>query len=169
MIEAIRETVTMADLFTRLGFDVASMPYDEPIDVASKGCEVMSCDDNGDIVWRNVTRVVKKRPERACVVRDNGLRVTSKHRFYVQLGSLDPQWIAAGDLIGRRDVSMLHRDLGWMPVCIDASDEQIDVLDIEVQDSHCYFTNGLLSHNTMYGDPTIVPGGEMLASLAGTN
>jgi hypothetical protein len=32
--------------------------------------------------------------------------------------------------------------------------------DIEVKGTHCYFTNGVLSHNTMYGDPTTTPGGK---------
>lgn len=41
-------------------------------------------------------------------------------------------------------------------------DETIPVLDLEVEDTHCYFTDGILSHNTMFGNPETTTSGEAL-------
>ena len=38
--------------------------------------------------------------------------------------------------------------------------ETVDILDIEVEDTHKYYSNGILSHNTMHGDPYVTPGGK---------
>ena len=42
------------------------------------------------------------------------------------------------------------------------TEENTEILDLEVEDEHSYLSNGIVSHNTMYGDPTTTPGGKAL-------
>jgi len=44
----------------------------------------------------------------------------------------------------------------------------IDIADIEVEGEHSYLSNGILSHNTLYGDPSTTPGGMAIPYHAST-
>jgi hypothetical protein len=74
----------------------------------------------------------------------------------------NPHWVEATALLDCKNVKLLHQDLGWVDSKILHLQEKTDILDIEVENSHSYFSNGILSHNTMYGDPTTTPGGKAI-------
>jgi len=146
---------TIAELIeNELGIDISSMPMNEPIDVSSKEYEVLSADDNLAPVWSLITKVVKKDKTLAYNISGMDLNVSPLHLFYAKINGSEPSWVDAVALAECSDVMLFHKDFGWQSHTLNKTKVEIDILDIEVENTNCWYTNGLLSHNTMFGDPT---------------
>lgn len=156
---------TLRELFGDMGHDFETMPINEPISLDGKW-KVLSCDlSTGELVRRPITRIVKKElSECFRLIDDDGNLVTNSsgdHRYYVSIDNGTPQWRFAHELVGRQFFVMTDR-LAWDLMTVIKSDEVIQIADIEVADTHSYFSNGVLSHNTMYGDNQVPSGGKAI-------
>jgi hypothetical protein len=154
------ERMTMKDLFIAMGHHPDEMYDDVPVEVYGEGWEIQSYDTTNDMnVWAPITRIVKKPMTSAYRVDD--LYVTPEHKFWATVDDYVAWWWSAEDLAGKEEVWLFHQDEGWILKEVIKTDEVIDVLDVEVDGTSSYFSNGFLSHNTLYGDPDTTPGGEM--------
>jgi len=148
----------IAEFFSDVGFDYKEMEVNKfyPIN----GWEILTHSKNGN-VWKNVTHIVRKESCVPVVVEicNSKICVSPEHRFWVKTASAE-SWIEAIDLVEENDdIYLFHETAGWVPATFTAGDKEIDILDMSVEDAESYYSNGVLSHNTMYGDPMTVPGG----------
>jgi len=127
------------------------------------GWEILTHTPEGND-WRKVTHLVRKEPCVPVIVKFNNtqLLVSPEHRFWVSCGGAEC-WVEAVDLVEEKsEVRLLHENGEWVVATFEAGTHEIDILDITVDEVESYFSDGVLSHNTMYGDPTAVPGGNAI-------
>lgn len=154
--------MTIKDLFLMMEHNPEKMEVNKFIDVSNLGYEVKSF-KNGDAVWSLIKSIVKKEATDAYHVPQFGLDVSPMHLFYAKVDESAPHWIEATALIDCDKVELYHESLGWTPATVIWNqDRKIDILDVEIEDTHCYFSNGILSHNTLHGDPSVTPGGKAI-------
>lgn len=157
----------MRDLFEAMGHPYETLVLDEPIDVAAQGYEIMSCDlETGETVWQLIRRIVRKRCTDSYIVSIAGtttkhLVVSPEHLFWARVSGSEPHWVEAHVLVGN-EVELYLGPNSWWRAEVVHSSEQTDILDVEVDGTHCYYSDGVLSHNTMYGDPLVTPGGNAI-------
>lgn len=158
----VESQTTIKELFETLGYDYLSMETNKPIDVKHLGYEVKSIKGD-EITWSPIKSIIKKDSTDTYYIPQVGLCVSPMHLFYAKVDNSKPHWVEATALIDCEKVELFHEQDGWMTCdVVWQNDKKIDILDIEVEDTHSYFTNGLLSHNTMHGDPSVSPGGKAI-------
>ena len=154
--------VTICNLFADMGYDYKLLETNKPIDVSHLGYEVKSLKNN-EIVWSLIKNIIKKEQTHAYYVRQFNLDVSPLHLFYVKINGSEPHWVEAVALADCTNVEAYHEELGWTEIDVVHDENRlIDILDIEVENTHSYFSNGILSHNTMHGDPLVTPGGKSI-------
>ncbi len=157
-----QEQISISKLFESMGSFYEEMPFDEPVNVENHGYEVFTQDSYGNKGWELIKNIVRKSCTDIYRIEEFDLNVSPLHRFWVCVGGSKPHWVEAIALVDCENVQFFHQDLGWTYAKIVHLNQQTDILDIEVENSHSYFSNGILSHNTMYGDPTVTPGGKAI-------
>ena len=162
--------LTLRNLFLEMGHDFNNMQLDVPIEVS--GWEIESYDFNKkQNCWKDIKHIVRKESTKTYElinVETNEVivQVSPLHKFWVKLDqTCDFAWIEAVELTNFDSFIVKSQDRE-VSCRIELNEDIIEIADIEVEGTHCYYSNGILSHNTLYGDPTTTPGGEMLASLA---
>jgi hypothetical protein len=154
--------LTLEQLFTEMNHPWQEMPSNTSIDVSSLGYEVKSRKSSGEESWELIKRIVKKQQTDSYVIPEFSLTVSPMHRFWVKISDSNPHWVEAAGLVDCSDVKMFHERLGWVNAHVKHEQIPTDILDIEVENTNCYYTNGILSHNTMHGDPQVTPGGKAI-------
>ena len=164
-------SITISSFFENLlGLKVDDLIVGQPIDV--KGFEIRSWNLNVDKEeWCEIKRVVRKDDVVPWIVRlddDTQLSVSPEHRFWAKTEGGNPHWVEVETLaVADASFDLFSRD-GWVPATFVRGEQPIKILDIEVDETHAYFSNGVLSHNTMYGDPMTTSGGLALPFHAST-
>lgn len=158
----IETQTTIKELFTSLGYDYLTMDVNKSIDVSHLGYEVKTS-KNGNEVWSLIKSIIRKESTDAYHVPQFDLNVSPLHLFFAKVDGSEPHWIEATALIDCDHVELYHESDGWVPCqVVWQKDKKIDILDIEVEGTNSYFSNGILSHNTMHGDPDVTPGGKSI-------
>jgi hypothetical protein len=148
----------ISSFFKEAGFDYLEMELNKfyPIN----GWEILTHSPEGN-VWKNVTHIVRKE---SCVpvlvsFLDTQISVSPEHQFWCRVGGADA-WVEAVDLVEETEgVYLLHENGGWVSATFSAGEKEIDILDMTVEGAESYYSDGVLSHNTMHGDPMTTPGG----------
>lgn len=156
------QSMTIGTFFEKmLNLNIQEMENNSPIRVV--GYQIKSWDfSRNESIWKNIIHVVRKEDVVPLIVTfgDQKLQVAPEHRFWTKLNKNNfPHWMEAHSMfLSGEDYQLMTVD-GWIDVSIKMGIHPIQILDIEVEDTHAYFSNGVLSHNTLYGDPTVTPGG----------
>ena len=140
---------TMENLFSRLGFRWEDLPINEMIDVSAKGVRVMSFDTiSNEKTPALVEAIIRKDDQSeyqifaydAMIFRGAGTHLIYNNETsdYITLQSVVD---AGGALVGLDDYG------NSIPLRVVATGNTIPVIDIQVENG-CYFTGGVLSHNT---------------------
>lgn len=159
------QKMKIKDLFNELGYNYLEMEKNEPINVLKHNVKVMSYD--AGIVFKRIKNIVRKSSTKKYVVKNEEFELlcSGEHKvamvngeeiIYVEINQINDTFFG---LNNRGEITMFS---------VEQSDEEIEILDIEVEDTHCYFANGILSHNTLYGSPETVQGGRGLKFAAST-
>lgn len=151
---------TISKLFTDMGHDFSTMKLNEPIKV--NGWEVKTIND----IWKPITQIVRKsKAEHMQLTTDTGnyiLNCSPEHKVFVQNHETKTSSFEEVEFL-RNAPSMTHKvmtESGWLGFNIEKiTNSFIEIADIEVGEEHSYYTNGILSHNTMFGDPVTTAGG----------
>ncbi len=148
--------LAISNFFSEAGFDYKSMEVGRFYPM-TEGWEILTRDVHGQEAWCKVSHLVRKEATVPIVVQfmDTQLLVSPEHKFFARVSGVD-DWIEAIDLIEESNVLLLHQTHGWIPAHMSAGSEEIEILDMTVEGAESYYSNGILSHNTMYGDPTCV-------------
>jgi hypothetical protein len=161
---------TMRQLFKDVGLNFETMEINQPIPV--DGWEVQTLDKDGSPAWRKVLHAVRK-PDaphmRVKTVSGFILDCSPDHKLFVESKKTKAQTYQ--EVVALADSSEAFQVLtvkGWETFDIQQVPGVIEIADIEVDGEHSYLSNGILSHNTMYGDPTTTPGGMAIPYHAST-
>lgn len=154
-------------MFLDVGMDPARMEINIPYDV--DGLEILSYED-GQPAFKKVKKVVKKNSADAYRVQTKsgeGFMCSPEHRVFCKFSPEEaPEYRYAADLVEVETLYLLTQENGWQPGEVYNTFGSTEILDLEVEGTNSYYSNGILSHNTMFGDPTITPGGKALPFYA---
>ncbi len=154
--------MTMEELFENMGYDPDLMLHDAPIDVSDQGWEIETWDiANHKVKWADIKHIVVKDETEGYRVSEIELIVAPQHRFWAQVDDSKAVWIEARHCVGH-DIQLMNVAGEWISCIIVRTRKKTKILDIEVKGPSCYFSNGILSHNTLYGDPDVTPGGKAI-------
>jgi hypothetical protein len=161
-MKMIESQTTIKDLFSDMGYPYEALEVNKPIDISHLGYEVKTLKE-GQLDWSLITKIIRKESVDSYQIPDFNLEVSPLHLFYVKIEDSEPHWVEATALIDCDKVEFYHESGEWVTSkVIWNQTKKIDILDIEVAGTHSYFTNGLLSHNTAHGDPSVTPGGKAI-------
>lgn len=161
------QTNSIKNMFKAMGYDIHSMPINKPIVVS--GWEVKTIGESGQEEWRNVTKIVRKESAQRMIVKthNHSLSCSSEHKIFVKHVNSDKGFYEeVVNLVDKTNNYSLLTDKGWMNFQIESKNELIEIVDLEVEGSHSYLSGGILSHNTMYGDPTTTTSGQAIPYAA---
>lgn len=150
------QTGTLAELFEACGYPYEQLEEDTIINIEDQGIEIASYDhDTKKVIFKKVISLRRKHDSEQYIlhcrekVTDQNplgiiLRGTENHKVY------DP---ATKIYVSIKEAKLvLDQDNDPLHVYTSNREVKEPVLDIEVEDTHCYFTNGILSHNTAGGN-----------------
>lgn len=158
-------STTIEDLIDDMGFDWEALNVDEPVYVGDMNYEVLSETFDGKQSWNKILHIVRKPDAEywTVVYNTRTLNVAGNHLLMV-FHKISNQF----DFVPVEDIDKnVFLLVGINGTLIDSyeitkTDLVGPILDIEVANAHTYISNGLVSHNTLYGDPTEIPGGRKL-------
>lgn len=161
---------TMRQLFKDIGLDFNTMLINEPVKV--DGWEVQTIDKNNNIVWKKVVHIVRKsNAPHMRVSTDSGLFLdcSPDHRLFVESNQTGVQTYQEIYVLEKAfEAFKVRTSNGWESFRVEAIAGDLEIADIEVEGEHSYLSNGILSHNTLYGDPSTTPGGMAIPYHAST-
>jgi hypothetical protein len=161
---------TMRQLFKDIGLNFEAMEVNQPIPV--DGWEIQTLDKDGSPAWRKVLRAVRKsNAPHMRVTTSSGLALdcSPDHKLFVQSKQTKTQtYQEVVTLAESSEAFQVLTVKGWENFDIQHLSGDIEIADIEVDGEHSYLSNGILSHNTMYGDPSTTPGGMAIPYHAST-
>lgn len=146
------KTGQLEELFSECGYPYDSLEENETVNIEDKNIEIASYDHKTNaVVFKKVLTLVRKHDAKQWELhrpqQDPNqpiIKGTEEHKVY------DPIEEAYVPL---REATVVMESRGF-PVEVFAveTSRMMPVLDIEVEDTHCYFTNNILSHNTTGGN-----------------
>jgi len=156
---------TMRSFFKEIGIYFNNMVIGKPVDISGWEVKTLIADHNdfSDVVWKPVLRVVRKpSAPRINITTHSGfsLDCSPDHKVFVRSVDFPSEmyYAEAKDIYKtvKKHPLLIKTIGGWETFQIKSSLEDIEIADIEVEGEHSYLSNGILSHNTMYGDPSCV-------------
>lgn len=161
------KTLSIAKIFeSEFGINWETMKDWETINVEEFGKKIRSFNPKTKKEEFNLIKnVVRKPNSKAYLVKCNGkeFECSSDHKIAVKFDKDLPDFTYM-------TVSQLKKtgnyfafvNNSWEKATVKALNKEIPILDIEVENTHNYFANGILSHNTIFGNPETTPGGNAL-------
>ena len=160
MINWEQKTTSLETLFKEgFGLDWKQMAIGEAVDVSDKNVFVSSYShEENKEVQAKVLKAVRKPDAKKCVFYTEGKRVfdgSPDHKVWAKLHlDKDAAYFTAKQL--SKKTFYLFNGKDWKASSVEITKEFIPILDVEIENTHNYFSNGVLSHNTMYGNPECV-------------
>jgi hypothetical protein len=148
------------------------MKIGEIINVSNYGIEILSYNENKKInEYRLIKNIIRKRTSigYSIVVSGSEMIFSKNHLLFVLFdGMKSPSYIEVGNLKKfKGGFKLLNEQNIW--VDLDSpiqKKENVSIFDFEVEGNHNYFSNGVLSHNTIFGNPETTTGGNALKFYA---
>lgn len=141
------------------GLDWKQMVIGEAVDVSDKNVFVSSYShEENKEVQAKVLKAVRKPDAKKCVFYTEGKRMfdgSPDHKVWAKLHlDKDAAYFTAKQL--SKKTFYLFNGKDWKASSVEIAKEFIPILDVEIENTHNYFSNGVLSHNTIYGNPECV-------------
>lgn len=164
---------TIQKLFAIAGFsDIASMEINE-IYKPKKNIKILSYNENtSKNEWCTVSNLIRKEPAKLYEVRSYEtnqilFRASGDHKILIKDQNTNKKkYFALKNLSVRKKYLSFGIDNSWKEIICKKTNIVSEILDVEVENNSCYFSNNILSHNTMFGDPTTTPGGNAIPYAA---
>lgn len=137
------------------------------IDISKKNKKILSFNhEKGINEFKKILKIIRKSDDLKLLVNTINTQheVTLDHKFFTK----ERNYISCREIFdeGLNYLHMLTISGEFEVITnIFLTKEKIPVFDLEIEDNHNLFTNGLLSHNSM-GDPTTVSGGKAIPFYA---
>lgn len=165
-----QKTTSLETLFKEgFGLDWKQMAIGEAVDVSDKNVFVSSYShEENKEVQAKVLKAVRKPDAKKCVFYTEGKRMfdgSPDHKVWAKLHlDKDAAYFTAKQL--SKKTFYLFNGKDWKASSVEITKEFIPILDVEIENTHNYFSNGVLSHNTIYGNPETTTGGNALKFYA---
>jgi intein/homing endonuclease len=166
-------TTTIEQMFVdAFGIEPMAMKINEVVDVTEKKIEILSFNEKLNVKeFKLIEKLIRKEDAvEYAIYLQNGdvLRVSKDHQLYVLFSETKlPTFLEVKFLEKfQKGFRVLSEDNIWVMVDKIVKGEMISIFDFEVRDNHNYFSNGVLSHNTIFGDPSTTTGGNALKFYA---
>lgn len=159
------QTATVKQMFKDMGYEFEIMPIGVFQDVSDKQFKIKTLDSSGTEVWKLITKIVRKPSALKMEVRttNNKLFCSPDHKVLVKNNQTNASFYEEiAVLLGNESSFKIRSKQGWEEFYIVQHKDNLPIADFEVEEEHSYLSDGLMSHNTIYGDPTTVPGGKAL-------
>lgn len=160
-------TTSMEDLFKEaFGLNSEDMEVNKPYLVEEANIGIESIDEEGNRIFSKIIRAVKKSKRKMFkITLGDGkiIRVSKDHVFAIKRDNDENiLWVSTQDIYNLRKSHDFYfmGDFDFIKLKKIVTDGSDFPLDIEVDNTHCYFSNGILSHNSLYGpDYSVSAGG----------
>ena len=155
---------TINSMFKELGTNYKTLdPYDE-VDVTEQDVEMKDTQGN----WKPLTKLIRKPRSGEVVIynedEDVYLSCSKEHRVMIQDtmndGSIYTGMREVQYLSGSEKIMVTGGE--YVPFKVKQTNNTIDIVDVQLGGNHTYESNGIESHNTMYGKSYVVPGGNAI-------
>jgi hypothetical protein len=149
------------------GVDYKTMAINSFVDVSEKDIKILSYNKFSNVnEYMRINKIIRKEDSLAYIITQgvNTFKCSANHRLAIKfdLTSVDFTFIEVCDLYKiKNKYYSLNSNNNWEEISIIKTKEKIPILDIEVDNTHCYYTNNILSHNS-YGNPEDTQGGNAL-------
>jgi len=158
---------TISELFLALGHPQENLVEDSPVDVKDKNFEIESFDfSTNQNTWKKILTIVKKPKTKAYIVsaESRAFTCSPNHRIAISLDKdlTGLHFVEASELVSFKKPFYCKTPKGLVQASVVQTGKETNILDIEVEDTHSYYSNGILSHNTLYGNPEATSGGNAL-------
>jgi len=149
--------------FVKKAFNINLIDIKEntSIDVKNFNIKVKSFNhENKTVEYKRVNYLIRKKDAIKYIV--NGLECSKDHKFYSKMSEdKEPSYFTVENLLKMKNFSILNNENVFIKGVITKTNEKIPIYDLEIEDNHNLFTDGLLSHNS-YGNPYVPAGGESI-------
>jgi hypothetical protein len=163
----MEQNTSVANFFKNaFNIDWKDMEIGNPVDVSNYGKYVKSFNsENQKNEFHLVTKIVRKpdSPEYKVTIGSNTFSCSGDHKIACKFrqDKDDFTYQPISVLIGKKVFGFID-EIDWKPVQIEKTGNMIPILDFEVDKVHNYYSDKILSHNTMYGNPETTSGGRAL-------
>lgn len=169
--------VRISDIFEKAGVDYLKMEVGEIIDISDKDIFVYGYDHKKGIKEKQkIVRLVRKEDAYAIEVKgaESFFKANGDHEVYGHPEKNDKDSFAYLPLHAFLEHYPSENAKGFIlnsegnveEVSITQTNDVYPILDFEVENTHNYFSGGVLSHNTMFGSPETTTGGNALKFYA---
>jgi len=161
------KTLSIAKIFEEeFGIDWKTMKEFEPINVEKFGKKIRSFNPKTkEEEFNLIKNIVRKPNSKAYLVKCNGkeFECSADHKVAVKFDKDLPDFTyMTVSQLKKTGYYYMYNDGLWEKATVKPLNKEIPILDIEVENTHNYFANGILSHNTIFGNPETTPGGNAL-------
>ena len=162
------ENNTSVAVFFKEAFnlDWKEMNINEEVDVRNYNKKVLSFNEITDKNEFNlITKIIRKEDSKgySVIQGQNTFNCSSDHKVAMKLhlDKKDFTYATASTLINKQFFS-LDTNHNWVKSTVKFEGNIIPILDFEVDKVNNYYSDNILSHNTMFGSPETTPGGNAL-------
>lgn len=167
------QKVKIEEFIKSLGISPLNMEENSFIDISEKNKKILSYNiNNKNNEFNLINKIIRKYDDyQYNILTDAGiiLETSLDHKLYVKLNNLDYHYLTVEDLANSLELNEIYilNEINEEEKIksIKKTKNKIPIFDLEVDNSHNFYTNGLLSHNSM-GDPTTVSGGTAVSFYA---
>ena len=135
-----------------LGIDLSSLAVAQEVDVSDQGVEVLSYKEGEGKVFRRVNKLFRKEDARAITLssKDFSFTGSGEHRVasHIEGHPKWNYWSLEELLLMKKPFTVLLESEDWGEGRVIDTKNTIPIFDIEVDETRCYFTGGILSHNS---------------------
>ena len=151
--------------------NIKEMPLNKFIDVSEYNIGIESYNHSErKVEFNRINKIIRKDNVKGIEIKGNDFKVicSLNHRIFIKKDGIE-EYLEIKDIdLKNSNVCILNKYGEWVELKeINYTEDEVEILDIEVDKVHNYFSDGVLSHNS-YGDPTVTTGGEAWAFYART-
>lgn len=147
-------------LLKAFNIDILNIEENSIVDVSDKNVKILSYNHKyNKQELKRVNKIIRKKNSSEFLI-NSSLRCSKEHRLFVktELGQKLGVYLEVKDLLKLKDFYVLTEENTFIKGTIQKTKTIIPIFDLEVQDNHNFYTNGILSHNSY--NPLVEPGGE---------
>ena len=161
---------SIKDLFEQvLGFKVEDMEINQFYDVSHLKVGIKSFNHiSNEIEYNLINKIVRKKDSDKFIIKGNGFEfnTSANHKLLIKIHLTKKEYYEEVktiiDILKIQPVYVLDESANWVELESITKDGTTQILDLEVDRTNNYFSNGILSHNTIYGNPEVTTGGNAL-------
>lgn len=144
--------------------ELEELQINQPVSTVDQNIMIETVNpNNGQRQFCKVLNVVRKSSVKEVVLQTYNnltLSCSPNHKVYVRnIHSGKESYEEVCTFLGstKNENFNIYTVNGWETFRVSETGNVIPIVDVEVKETHSYLSNGILSHNTIYGDPCLSP------------